>query len=435
MSAVDFALSATWPTAPQNGVRDVAHISLSVANEVLTRLSDFERKEDRDYVRGSGVSLAFWFADNWWRLRYESLPDSSYPSVNWRLRHELTSAAGGALWPPLMIHSTGDRILIAPAAGRAVDIGALRYPSIALKSVSAPAYEAGLDVFFGLVLGACIKAADGDALAALLKDLAAEREDPETSAWRRLEARLGYDPDTAPTTLMNVMGGFGRRVGEAAVEEAALAVQGSDAPIVLERAPEASNDSHVVVDLSIAQGISRARIRDRTAPPWQLAREAAHQVRQAAGLRDGPIPARQFRELFRTTEASLKAPGTARSLPYAAHQKGRGEQQKIALQSANQKDRRFELACVLGDQIWSQAEFGIVSKAKTDCQKFQRAFAQNLLVPYADLRRHIDEGGPTEHQIEAAAKQFYVHPHVIRQLLVIEGVASQPTIEEQLEAA
>jgi hypothetical protein len=93
------------------------------------------------------------------------------------------------------------------------------------------------------------------------------------------------------------------------------------------------------------------------------------------------------------------------------------------------------LACVLGDAIWDPSDFGVISKAKTDRQKFQRAFAQNFLAPYADVRRHIDPSGPTRDQIDNAARLFHVHPHVIDRLLRIEGVIQDQTFEERLEMA
>ena len=187
MSQDDFTLEARWPTPPADGERDVAQIALFADDEVLTRLSDFDLKEERAYVRGSGVSLAFWLADNWWRLRFESLPNSARPSVSWRLRHEMTSAAGGVLWPPVMIHSTGDRIQLAPVTGRPMDFGAVRYVATELKSVTADAFEQGLDRFFEAVSTACPRAADGAALVTLLEDLRDERADPDVRAWRRLE--------------------------------------------------------------------------------------------------------------------------------------------------------------------------------------------------------------------------------------------------------
>lgn len=102
MTEPNFKISAQWPLHAGAGERDVAHIRLRAHGETLSRLLDLEAKEEREYFRTSAVSLAFWFADNWWRLRYECLRDGRFPDADWRMRHELTSVSGGTRWPPLM---------------------------------------------------------------------------------------------------------------------------------------------------------------------------------------------------------------------------------------------------------------------------------------------------------------------------------------------
>lgn len=431
----EFEINVQWALAPDRDQRDVAAIRISAGSAILTRLLDLDRREERDTIRASAVSLAFWLGDNWWRLRHESSPNSGPPSVNWRLRHEMTSAAGGSLWPPVMIHSTGDRILLAPVFGRSVEKGALRYLFDDLQVVSAEAFEKGIDCFFDQVIGTCAMAADGAALTALIMDLNGERRDPDMAAWRRLEARLGYDPDTIPASIMKTFGRLEASVGGDALEEAAAAAPGSESGEVLSRAVEAVKSSQIAVDFKIANDISRSPLRDAASPPWRLGRDAAYRVRQAANLRDGPVRQHDFADLFRTSKEELTKPGTARHLPYAVRSQAKGSRQKIALKSANVRDRRFELSCLLGDQVWAHSDFGISSSAKTDRQKFQRAFAQELLAPYADVRRLIDESDPTPRQIETAATHFHVHPNVVRRRLIIEGVLPEETLEERLEAA
>jgi hypothetical protein len=94
------------------------------------------------------------------------------------------------------------------------------------------------------------------------------------------------------------------------------------------------------------------------------------------------------------------------------------------------------LARFIGDAVWtSDAEFGVVSRAKTDRQKFQRAFAQSLLCPFSELAHHVDLEGPTEAQMDSAARYFHVNARVVRTLLVNKGVLPRETLEEQLEAA
>lgn len=435
-SPAAFKIDARWPKSASNGERDVAHMSIWAEGEALTRLVDFSAKEEREYFRSSAVSLAFWFADNWWRLRYEALRDNRFPDANWRLHHELTSASGGTRWPPLMFNSTGERVLIAPIFGRPVQEGSLRYIAPEVHSVSGAQFEAGVDDFFSLVLRACANAQDGDALAALVGDLKAERAAPDIASWRRLEARLGYNPDQLPQSLSDRFEQLEVTVGEEGVNEAAAAVPGARSAETLDRALDATRTSGIVVELEVAKAISRSRIKTGAAAPWQLGEETAHQLRQQQAIPDGPLRSKALSELFAATTAALREPpATARQLAYAARLKDRGSKHKIALQSSAMHDRRFELACVLGDAIWAASDFGVVSKAKTDRQKFQRAFAQNLLVPYADLKAHLPNGEPTQDDIDRCARTFHVNPRAIRRLLILKNVIRQETLEEQLEAA
>lgn len=435
MSVAEFSVQATWRKQPKPEARDVAELRLAAGEDMLTRLIDLERKEERDYVRSSAVSLALWFADNWWRLRHESLEGSFLPSPDWRLRHELPSASGGTLWPPIMFHSTGERVLITPTYGRPLDLGAVRHILPEVKSISGEGYEAGVDAFFIQVLGVCGKAQDGAALAAIIDALNAERADPDIAAWRRLEARLGFDPDRAPDAVMERLARLEKTVGEAGLEEAAAAAPGGRSAEMLEKVISAAKESEISVDFEVTDNLPRDRIRTGAAPPWKLGRDAAFQVRQAANLRDGPIKGRAFADLFKVRPEDLKKPATARDLSYAARLHHRGRRQKLSVQSPVFRNRRFELACALGDSVWLRADFGVVSSAKTDRQKFQRAFAQNLLAPYSDVKEHIDPQAPTEDQVIRAGRHFEVHENVIRRLLVLEGVLPKTTFEDQLEGA
>ncbi len=430
-----FTVRARWPDETPPGQRDVAALQIHAHGEPLTRITDFIRREDRDYVRGSAVALAFWLADNFWRLRYESLPNNFAPTADWRLRHEMTSAAGGTLWPPLMIHSTGPRILIAPVFARPVDIGAVRYISPSLTTVSGSEFVEGLDQFFKDVVLNCVRSPDGQSLCELVTALDQERADPDLAAWRRIEAKLGYDPDTVPEDLMAALSDLEPQVGDAALDEAVAAAPGRDAGRFLASAIEAARSSEVVIDLEIARSIALDHNEASTTPPWQMGRDAAQQVRQIAGLDDRAIRMQVLSDLLKTTRDNLKKRGTGRALPYSCRLKRSDGRDAIALQTADARDRRFELSCALADEIWIQADFGVMSRAKTDRQKFQRAFAQNLLVPIQGLANRLDFSHLTEAGINEAAVHYHVHPNVIRRLLVLEEFLPDENFGESLEAA
>jgi hypothetical protein len=431
-----FRVSATWPTPPGPEQRDVAHISISVGENFLTRLADVEINANRNYLRASAVSLALWCADNWWRLRWEPLHDARMPSVNWRLRHELTAGPGGTMWPPLMIYGTGVRVVLSPPFGSSVSSGPIRFIEVSnVWSIDGKLFEAGLDEFFCSVVNFCSKAQDGVALKTLVEQLQNERADPELAAWRRLEARLGYDPDEAPDHLIKALSEMENKLGEHAVEEAAVAAPGERAQRALEEAVEASNASPLVVNLEVVNNVDVRSLPDLLSP-WQIGEFAAHKVRDVIGMQEGPILGHAFADVLHIRWEDLRAaPATAQKLEFAARLK-HDRTSRLALQRKTAVDRRFELSRMIGDSIWNSEEnFGVVSRAKTERQKFQRAFAQCLLCPFSELRKRIDLSGPTDEQIVSAARYFHVRPSVVLTLLVNKGVLPRETLAERLEAA
>ncbi|WP_341666987.1 hypothetical protein [Alcaligenes sp. SDU_A2] len=427
----DLTLSAQWPA----GSDDVAEIFLKVGDKVISRIEDTETQTMRDCFRASALSLAFWFADHWWRLRWETIRDNRAPSVDWRLRHELNSACGGALWPPAMIFSVGSRIAFAPCVGGSMVAGSQRYSPFKLSMVSALRYEQVLDVFFEDVLEHCARAEDGGALKILLAQIAAERQDSELAAWRRLEACLGFDPDAAPDEVIDGLIKLEGVAGEQGVEEAAQAQPGVDAAQALDRAIEATRASGVHADLSLADSLTDLSLSDY-ASPWEMAQVAAIELRSIIGVPKGWLSHQVFEDMFKARWADLKAAtATARALPYGARLSD-GTRSKLALQTVKPYDRRFELARQLGDAIWHRdAGFGVVSRTKTDRQKFQRAFANNLLCPFDDLQRLIDLTNPTLEVLQSAARKFGVHPSVVRNQLVYKGYLPFENASEEFEAA
>ena len=434
----EFRVSAKWPEPPQVDERDVAEISILCGERALTRLLDREDKLVRDYVRASAVSLALWFADNWWRLRWEPIPEMQGVIAQWRLRHELTSASGGTCWPPLMIYGTGTRIVISPIAGAVQMAGPMEHLPAEVSVVSAPAFEEGIDAFLACVTEACAHAHDGAALIDLVRQLQTERESPDVSSWRRLEAMLGYDPDAAPDGVIERLTEMEQRVGADAVEEAAVGSPGAGAPMVLKDVIEASEGSAVKVSLDAASLAAKPiQALDPTRPAWIEAEDAAARLREAVGHPEGPFLNKALSEVLQVRWADvMSAPSTAYSLPYGARLRRDSTTESIALQARTSAGRRFELARALGDAVWaSHADFGVISHAKTDRQKFQRAFAQSLLCPLQDLAHHVDLEGPTQDQVMAAARRYHVHETVVRTLLVNKGFLQRETLGDLLEAA
>jgi hypothetical protein len=427
-----FEFSTAWP----KGSDDVAEIVLRVGHRVISRIADTEKQTVRDYFRASSTGLALWLADNWWRLRWETIRDFRFPSVDWRLRHEINSASGGTLWPPVMIFGVGDRIAFAPSVGKKIVDGPQSYFDFKVGMVAADEYEAELDRLFEAVLGHCARTVDGKALKILLEQITTERQDPELAAWRRLEACLGYDPDSAPEEVIDALVELDEVAGEDGVEEAAHAQPGVSSAQFLSLVIEATRESEVEVDLSLADSLKRDGTLPGHASPWQMAEAAATELRSIIGVPGGLLRHEVFEDVFRARWDDLKsATATARKLPYGARI-GDEKKSRVALQTVKSYDRRFELARQFGDAVWQKdAGFGVISRSKTDRQKFQRAFANSLLCPFDDLQRVLDVNDPTPEAMQAAARRFGVRQSVVRNQLVYKGYLPFENTNEEAEAA
>lgn len=78
---------------------------------------------------------------------------------------------------------------------------------------------------------------------------------------------------------------------------------------------------------------------------------------------------------------------------------------------------------------------GIVSRAKSDRQKFQRAFANSLLCPFDGIQQVIDVNNPTPETMQIAARKLGVHRSVVRNQLVYKGYLPFENTSEAAEAA
>lgn len=443
-----FAIKPRWPEKPAAGDVDLAEIGIWHGYQSLSTIHDRETADKRPFIRGSAVSLAFWLADNWWRLRCEPIPSYGKRPVDWRLRHELTSVSGGTRWPPLMIYGAGSgsngRVVIAPISGEQPRRGgSMAFEPAPVTPMSGQNFETAVDTFFDRVRSNCALSLDGECLDEVVDQLTKERADDDTVARRRLEAILGFDPDHAPTELMETLFAQEGRFGLEGLDEAAAAVPGLHSAEALSRAVEAAEASRVEVDFQPAIRAVGPIGKLGSVKIWELAERAAGDLKQKLGVPSGPLLNKALGDLLSTSSKVLMETNTqAAALSYGARLKYGHDQEKIALRRTSDQAKRFELARNLGDAIWTDdAVLGIVGDRYTDRQKFQRAFAQSLLCPFDDLYAHYDldqiqnDRNRIGKVIDAARRRYHVSKFVVQTLLVNKGILPRSSLAESLEAA
>ena len=215
-------------------------VRISAGDSVLTRLERSDDASPDDWLQVPAEALAFWFVDNWWRIRWEPDPPAGF-TPEWRLAHDISSVGGGYCWPRIAFWGEGEQVGVAARADEPTS--SLRYLADGNFLVPAKSFEAGVDDFVRLLLRSGTP--DGAALKACFKRLSAERADPAVAAWRKLEAQLGFDQDRAPDELMTALAALADEYGLDGVQEAALATQGGDAATVLQREIEVARNSAI----------------------------------------------------------------------------------------------------------------------------------------------------------------------------------------------
>lgn len=424
---VQAAANAAWD--------DPQRVSLRAGEICFTQLIRENRNTLDDYLHAPPVQLAFWLIDNWWRLRWEPVV-SEKVLPEWRLAHELSAIGGGFVWPRLRIWGEGLRVGFSSRSDPPGMSLPVRYMTNALVFVSADQFEKAVDRFLQQAVGA--RSEDHEALQTQFEALLRERNDEDITAWRRLEAQLGFDPDKAPEHLIETLIGYIADYGSSGVEEAVVAVQGEAAVETLQEEISIAKQSRLICDFQEAVSAAGKIGKGPEVPPWKAAEEAATRVRRALGDHSGPLRNRRLAELLNVSKEAFRARETATTkLVYGLRlRNGKGERNVVAVRARWAHDRRFELCRALGDAIWSGSDsLGPLTVAKTARQKFQRAFAQSLLCPIEDLLAYVDTNDPTEDDVSAAAHHFHVSERVIQTVLVNKDIIDRQQFEEMVEVA
>lgn len=412
-----------------------AALKLSVGGATATAVEDSIAQTMREEIFVSVHPLALFLAENWWRLRWEPAP-SSYTAA-WKLRHSLAAVGDGYSWPDLEFASDGEAILAQVRAGSASDTSPIHYVSSLSEWIPASDFEHFIDSLLETVAGRLdARGYRSTELQRLLEELWNERSDPEFSRWRRLEAMAGYDPDEAPEEFVAALVAQSDAIGLSTLQELTAHSREralEDIHNLTEALEQQGTDFHIAELDNLRKSVA-CDVGNTTNPPWARAAEAAQKTRRHFGLNGESISSRRLAEIFDVSEAILgnsEPAATPCSASRNAEDDGRDE---LVIDKRLSTSRRFSVCRLLGDRLYAAAEDGRLSaatNAATARQKFQRAFAQELLCPFDALKAVIGGGPMSDDDMDTAAEHFGVSPLLIRSTLVNRGMISRERLEDQ----
>ena len=414
------------------GVDDTVRAAVSIwlngicVTELEDRTGNFPLT--RRSARVSMMRMARWFAGNWWRLRWE--PEERQAGLDWQMSHNLAAAGGGYLWPSLTFSSDGETVLGVAKSGDPNGTEPIRYLQDYAGVIPAVDFEGVIDDFVAAVIDRIPEDVKRNTdLIDLWAEVSHERAQPELNDVRKLEARMGYDPGEAPDAL--IAGLLERReiYGADAIQELAVASK-DDAVDHLESLGAEVRDRGQSVQLPNCDSIQeQCRVQtDAMEAPWRRGERTAKIACQVWGLQSGPLQTTTLMDLF-----GVSLYGKPQyDLPLSAALRDSTGGLSLALHQGYLTGRRFTLARLVADQLATPTEESLLpaTSSRTSRQKFQRAFARELLCPTEALLDFLGPGTPNDDDIDDAAAHFQVSDRVVAFALVNNGVIQREAMGE-----
>lgn len=431
-----FSILPTPWIVPREGPAETknttAWMRIVVGDRIVTRVDDRWSQSARDQVVLSAYPLALWFASSWWRLLWEPAPVFALgPSPAWRMAHETAAVGHGFVWPRLRFVSDGETVEISSWASPHSESEPIRYLENVRAVLPVKQVEGVIEQFQALVLRRLqVTGPRVSDLGALWDEVQVERANPEKAAWRRIEARLGYDPDEAPEALVGEIRTFGEAVGQSSSEEIATVCGGR---------PDPGEVFSRILDSGRSDGVRgkfpalpTLRVEERQ-PPWQRGRQLAAQVRKALSLGEDIVTNETIANLLGVSSKYVKddrPDKSFKSLPMGLAIREANSQIRVILRKRHPEARRFEAARLFADGLVApESERWLpATDATTARQKVQRSFAAEFLAPISALGDRL-QGDFSEEGIEDAAVAFGVSPLLVRSHLANNGLISPEAVE------
>ena len=400
----NWSITADWALLEQGSPEEragFAALGISAYGVCLTAGHDRLLQSIRQAPFLSAYHLAEWLAWNWWRLRWE--PRKA--GVEWELSHDMASIGNGYIWPNIQIASDGNTIALVAKPTPERENTPYRYINDVTSLISAAEFEGEVDLFIEAVIRRLesLQIVESN-LADIWRSVLLERQDPERSRYRKLEALLGEDPDEMDETVLRRWLADASLTGQAALEEiAASRVLGQELPDLrhlLEVARSKGAHANPADRATFAPGTD---LRKGASPAWEVGVTSARLFRTQLGLGAQPLSNQLLAEIYGTgadllneTKESL---GMDLSLALVE-----ANETRVLLRSKWQTGRRFELARLLADALLypDTDPLSPATRSTTYRQKAQRAFAAELLCPISAVDEVLAGDYSMESQQDAA---------------------------------
>ena len=413
-------LAETWAT-----------LEIRAGDSCVTRVLDHRAKTVRDFVHVPVYPLAEWLATNWWFLTYELENPTKEGDPEFHRRHSLSANSEGYAFPNLEVVPAGactriswtqdlspwSKVEFLERGELWVDSGAFRETCIDfVDGVIRRLVSRGVDHTFLQEEWAAVQAADQEesrfcATAGALGRDPYSLDDPERDRILSLDDKLGSLLDEATPALES-----------GKLDEGCSAIAGAIAKaktngIPLNRLGRLRSD--------LFPGVYPGK------QPWQAGYGLAQELRRKLDLGGEPLPTNKeiadaldekMELLNRATQPvdfSDGAPLVDGVVTFAD-----GGIPGFAFRGHSEDGRRFRFCRALAEVLVSPGSDALLTRARSERQHRNRAFAAEFLAPSSALSDWISPRSVVDSDdIGELATKFGVSSYVIERQIVNHGIA------------
>ena len=403
-------LSATW-----------ASLRIRVGDSIVTRVLDGRAKTVRDFVYVPLYPLAEWLATNWWFLTHEMENPAKEGNPEFHRRHALRAGREGYAYPDLEMVTSGARTRLVWKRD------SLRWSRVEFLDQGETWVDSDTfrEACADLVDQVIRRLAAFDVNGTLLQDEWKEIQsaDDEEAQFCRAAAGLGWDPYDLDEEKRSWVLDLAERLGS---------LLGESVPAFIETDPRPWLS--IVDDFEQARrfnslSLERLRsFRDDALPfvewgldPWSAGYDCARLLRRNLNLDGEPLPtmeriAAALDEDAAEVEMVTTKPvgrGDWPTLVDAVITRNEAELPAFAFRRRSDESRRFHFCRALAEVLLSPRSDTFLTRAHSERQQRNRAFAAEFLAPSAGLRCRVSGTVVDSDDIDELATEFGVSSLVI----------------------
>ena len=412
-------LSTTW-----------ASLRIRAGNSTLTRVLDSRAKTVRDFVYVPLYPLAEWLASNWWFLIHEFENPAKEGDPDFHRRHALGTSREGYAFPNLEIVPSGARTRLVwdsrPSPWARVeflDRGETWVDSSEFRETCADLVDQVIRRLVSLGVDETFLQEEWNVIQAT---------DKEESKFCRAAAGLGWDPyaldDEQRDGILLLAEKLGVLLDEAvpALDTENLYAGWSAIVSAVEQAKLNSVSLRLLAPLC-DEVVQNERTRGNS---WEVGYGLARRLRGSLNADGDPLPTMTQLADVLGEDPELIEKVTRPASPFAEAPlidgvitRNDDQLPAFAFRRLGEHGRRFHFCRALVEVLASPGEDALLTRAYSERQQRNRAFAAEFLAPSSGLKKRISREVVDGEDIDELAVEFGVSSRVIEHQIVNHRIA------------